>query len=215
MKTQLFNIISTLAIIAAFVPFLLVSVKKLWGEKAFLLIACYWMLNGIVNILSKIDSISTATLDLVTIVYNMLDIPLVLIVIHFASNNTTIKRFTKIGAPIMLIAQLLSFVTKGWNYDSAKYILAVGLLLVMILVVWEIALYMQKLQHSKNEKAMIFIHVSLLFAYGTFIIIYIFDYYINLSSSIDNFIIYYISTLVAVIIASIGYLAKASTRNFI
>ena len=105
---------------------------------------------------------------------------------------------------------------KGWNYDAAKYVLAAGLLMVLYAVVWEISRYMHKLEHTRHEKAMVFIHVSFLFAYGTFIIIYIFDYYIKVGvSSMDNFIIYYISSLIAIIIASIGYLAKGSKRNFI
>ena len=215
MKNQLYQVISVVAIVASFIPILLVSLKKLWKEPAFLLIALYWVLSGMVNILDKIDGISKPTLALVTIVYNMLDIPIILGIIYFTTASLTLKRYSRIAAPALLLAQLVSFFIKGWNYDAAKYTLAAGLVLVLIAVVWELSLYMQKLVHTRHEKAMVFIHVSLLFAYGSFIIIYIFDYYINMGSSTDNFIIYYISSLIAIIIASIGYLAKGSSRNFI
>lgn len=216
MKTQLYNIISVVTIVASFVPIVLVSIKKLWKESAFLLIACYWMLSGLVNILDKIPGISAEALRYTTIVYNMLDIPIVLGILFYTTSSKSIKKFTGVAAPLLLIVQFTIFLIKGWEYDSAKYILAAGLLFVMVAVVWEISLYMQKLHHTRHEKAMIFIHVSLLFAYGTFIIIYIFDYYIKTGvSTIDNFIIYYISSLVAITIASIGYLAKSSRKNFI
>jgi len=214
-KSQVYNIISVIAIIASFIPIVLVLVKKLWKESAFLLIALYWVLSGMVNILDKTGIAKTA-MDLITIVYNMLDIPIVLGLIYFTTKSFRIKRFTMIAAPALLVAQLISFMVKGWNYDAAKYVLAAGLLMVIYAVVCELSLYMHKLEHTRHEKAMVFIHVSFLFAYGTFIIIYIFDYYIKVgTSSIDNFIIYYISSLIAIIIASIGYLAKGSSKNFI
>jgi len=214
-KSQVYNIISVIAITASFIPIVLVLVKKLWKESAFLLIAFYWVLSGIVNILDK-SGIAKPTMDLVTIIYNMCDIPIVLGLIYFTTKSFRIKRFTMIAAPALLVAQLISFIVKGWNYDAAKYVLAAGLLMVIYAVVCELSLYMHKLQHTRHEKAMVFIHVSFLFAYGTFIIIYIFDYYVKVGvSSIDNFIIYYISSLIAIIIASIGYLAKGSSRNFI
>jgi len=204
-----------MAIIASFIPIFLVLVKKLWKESAFLLIAFYWVLSGLVNVLDKIG-IAKNAMDLITIVYNMFDIPIVLGLIYFTTKSFRIKRFTMIAAPALLVAQLISFMVKGWNYDAAKYVLAAGLLMVIYAVVCELSLYMHKLEHTRHEKAMVFIHVSFLFAYGTFIIIYVFDYYIKVgTSSIDNFIIYYISSLIAIIIASIGYLAKGSSRNFI
>ena len=215
MKSQVYNIISVTAIAASFIPIFLVLVKKLWKESAFLLIAFYWVLSGLVNILDK-TGIAKTTMDLITIVYNMFDIPIVLGLIYFTTKSFRIKRFTMIAAPSLLVAQLISFMVKGWNYDAAKYVLAAGLLMVIYAVICELSLYMHKLEHTRHEKAMVFIHVSFLFAYGTFIIIYIFDYYIKVgTSSIDNFIIYYISSLIAIIIASIGYLAKGSSRNFI
>lgn len=211
----MYNIISVVAITASFIPIVLVLVKKLWKESAFLLIAFYWVLSGMVNILDK-TGIAKPTMDLITIIYNMFDIPIVLGLIYFTTKSLRIKRFTMIVAPALLVAQLISFMVKGWNYDAAKYVLAAGLLMVIYAVICELSLYMHKLEHTRHEKAMVFIHVSFLFAYGTFIIIYIFDYYIKVgTSSIDNFIIYYISSLIAIIIASIGYLAKGSSRNFI
>ena len=216
MKDQAYQIISFIAIAASFIPIVLVFLKKLWREPPFLLIAFYWMVTGLINMVDKIPGISSKSLELVTIIYNMLDIPIILWIIYYTTSSVPVKKFTRIAAPGLLIAQLLNFFIKGWNYDSAKYVLAAGLLSVLVAVVWEISLYMHKLDHTKHEKAMVFIHVSLLFAYGTFIMVYIFDYYINVSaSSIANLTIYYISTFIAIIIASIGYVEKGSSRNII
>ena len=93
MKSQVYNIISVIAITASFIPLLLVLVKKLWKESAFLLIAFYWVLSGMVNLLDQ-SSISKPTMELVTIIYNMFDIPIVLGLIYFTTKSFRIKRFT-------------------------------------------------------------------------------------------------------------------------
>lgn len=214
MKNQFYQIISIIAIISYFIPLSIVVFKKLWKEKPFVLFAGYWGLNGIVSLLDKVPGIDKALLEKITVVYNMLDIPIVLGLLFIATSSASIKKFTKIVAPSFLLLQLINFMILGWNYGSAKYTLALGLLLILTCLVWEISLFMHKLEHTDHENAMIFIYVSLLFAYGTFIVIYIFDYYVTVSdSNIDNFLIYYISSLVAIIIASIGFLAKKTSRK--
>lgn len=163
-----------------------------------------------------IPSISKSQIEIITVVYNMLDIPIVLWIINNTTASERIRRFTKFAAPSFLLLQLINFSVKGWHYDAAKYVLAIGLLLVLSVVVWEIYLYMSKLEHSPHEKALIFIHVSLLFAYGTFVIIYVFDYLITIGyNSTGNFIVYYISTMIALAIASIGYFNIGTKRNLI
>lgn len=209
LKQQIFSILSIAAIIANFIPLLLVLIKKLWKEIPFVLFGIYWMIGGIVNLLDVIPGLSQDSREIITVVYNMLDVPMVLALLYFSTTSTTIRKFTRFTAPVFLAVQLVNFFSRGWNYDAAKYVMAVGLLLVLTVIIWEISLYMQKLEHTPQENALIFIHVSLMFAYGTFVIIYIFDYYIKVSNSgMDNFLIYYVSTLVAIIIASFGYLMK-------
>lgn len=211
MKDSVYQILSYVAITANFLPIVLVKLKRLWNERAFVLFALYWAFCGVINLLDIIPGISKAQIEVITVVYNMLDIPIVLGIIHYTSASAKIRQFTKVAAPSFLVLQLINFTVKGWHYDAAKYVLAVGLLLVLSVVVWEIYLYMSKLEHSRYEKAIIFIHVSLLFAYGTFVIIYVFDYIIYIgNASVGNFIVYYISTLIALAIASIGYLALGS-----
>jgi hypothetical protein len=49
----------------------------------------------------------------------------------------------------------------------------------------------------------------LFFEYGTFVVIYIFDYLLpGTSTSSDNFLVYYLSSLVALPVAICGFLIK-------
>ena len=90
MKTQLYQIISICAITASFVPIILVSVRKLWKEPAFLFIAIYWMLSGFINLIDKIPGITSKQLELMTVVYNMFDIPIVLGMEMLASKDLSL-----------------------------------------------------------------------------------------------------------------------------
>lgn len=215
MKDAIFNIVSILAQVAYFVPIVIVLGRKMWKEIPFLLFGLYWMISGLVNLLGNIPGISNEILEISTVVYNMIDVPMVLGILYVTTKSASLRRSISWAAPGFLVVQMLNFLIRGWSYDAAKYLLAIGILLVLIALLWEISLFMQKLEHNDHDRAMIFIHFSLLFAYGTFVIIYIFDYYITAASgSEDNFLIYYISSIVAIIIASVGYLTKKRGSRF-
>ena len=55
---------------------------------------------------------------------------------------------------------------------------------------------------------MLFIYTALLFEYGSYIVVYIFDYFIVPEDLADKLLVYYISTLIAVMIACFGFLTK-------
>lgn len=213
MKTQLYQILSILAIVAYFIPIVLVLVTKRWKETAFRFLSIYWSLNGLINLLGKIEVLDSAIYTKLTLVYNMMDVPLVMGILWWTTSSKSVKKMTSFIAPGLLLAQLTCFIIQGWEHESAKYVMAVSLVSILFLLFWEISIYMQKLEHSASENAMVFIHVSWLFAYGTFVVIYIFEYYVKISGAeIDNFLIYYISSLIAVTIASIGFSIRKGTE---
>src|SRR5690606_32599783 len=92
-------------------------------------------------------------------------------------------------------------------------------ILVLVVVIWEIILYLQKIEHSNRQNCKIFIYAALLFEYATFILIYLFDYiFIDSYNKKDSFFIYYISSLVALFIASCGFILfkkfEKNTMNY-
>lgn len=202
-----------MALVAYFLPLLLVLYKRLWREIPFLLFGLYWMLNGVVNLVDKITIFQPGTIEIIKVAYNTIDIPLVLLLVNYSTTSQSLKRYTRAAAPSFFGLEMVNFLLQGWNYNAAKYVMGLGLVLVLVAVVWVISLYMQKLEHSALEHALVFFHVSLFFAYGTFVIIYIFYYYVQITDSgIDNYLIYYFSSFVAVMIASYGYLVRKSSQ---
>jgi hypothetical protein len=213
LKNQIYEILSGLTIFAYFIPIFIVLFRQLWVHSAFLLFSVYWGLNGIVNGIKRYDLVAEDMKQLITLAYNMVDMPLVLVFIYLCSSSSGVRKFTQVSAPVLFFVGLINFILQGWNYPAAKYVMGLGLLMVMIAVIWEIGNYTLKLEHSSHEKTLLCFYVSLFFAYGTFVIVYIFLYYVRIrDAAVDNYLIYYFSSLIAIAISSFGFLRIRSIR---
>ncbi|WP_315822051.1 hypothetical protein [Paraflavitalea speifideaquila] len=108
-----------------------------------------------------------------------------------------------------MLFEIICLVHGGFRYASLKYVIGVGLIFLMTLVIWQISLYLQQVVHVAREKALLLIHGALLFQYGTYIVVYVFDYFIvDVADGVDKFLIYYISTIISIGIGSSGLLLK-------
>jgi hypothetical protein len=187
---------------------LIVLGKKLWPAVPFRLFALYWLVAAIVNLVEFIP-LSAYAMELYTVIYNLLDIPLVLAVFYFATTDAAVKKFTKIVAPALLLTGLVNCIIRGFTTDALEYVLGGELLIVLGVIIWEIILKLQKIKLTGHTKGLLLICAALFFEYGTFVVIYIFDYLLpGTSTPSDNFLVYYLSSLVALPVAICGYLIK-------
>jgi len=208
-KEQLYIIISLLAIVAYFVPILIVLTKQLWKDRSVFLFALYWLAGGLINLSDRIPGISYDAKMLMTVLYNMLDVPLLLLIFYYTTNSLQLKRFIKAITPVYIFIELVNSYFRGFGYESLKYVMGLGVIIALVVITWEVLGYLKKMEHSSREKAVIFIYAAMLFEYGTYIVIYIFDFYLTVDdSSNDTLLIYYISSLIGVSIASFGFLSK-------
>ena len=214
MKDQLFDIISVLAVIAYFIPITIVLINRLWKHRPFLLFASYWSLAGIVNLFDFIPGTTPGFRNTIGALYNMIDIPFMLFIFYFTSFSQKIRQFAKYSAISFILVEAINAYYNGISFQAIKYVVGIGVLLVLCVIISEIIYYLRKMEHSPLEKALLFIYSALLFEYGTYVIIYIFEYYITGSSVIDNLLIYYISSLVAIIIACFGFIIKQKKGGF-
>jgi hypothetical protein len=212
-KNQVYHVISLLAIVAYFVPIVIVMIKKLWHITPFVLFACYWLIGGMVNMIDLVP-VDKSIIEIFTVIYNTVDMPIVLAIFYLTTSSPAIKKFTRVVAPAFAVLELVNLVIRGVNYEALKYTLALGLIIVLTVILWEIILYLQKIEHTGLQKGLLFIYAALLFEYGTYIVIYIFDYYMEeASTTTDNFLVYYVSSLVAIVIATCGFLRKTLTNE--
>lgn len=214
MKDQVYQIITLLAIVAYYVPFLLVILKKMWKDTYFLYLGIYWLAGALVNTITSIPGIDTPSLEIIIVVYNMIDIPLILWILWYTSFSSTLAKILKVLIIVYIVTELILVLRIGVNYDAIKYIMGAGVLVVLGTLVWEITLYLQRIEHSNRERAMLVIYAALLFEYGSYMIVYIFEYLIfKPENKPDVLLIYYISTLITVSIACFGFLLKENKKS--
>jgi hypothetical protein len=192
---------------------LVVMVKKLWSAVPFRLFGLYWLVCALANLVEYIH-LSPRALDLYTVIYNLLDIPIILTVFYFSSSSPVVKKLVKIVVPALLGIGLANCIIRGFKTDVLEYVLGLELLIVLSLIVWEIILKLQHIRLTGQVKGLLLIYAALLFEYGTFVVIYIFDYFLpGTSTSSDNFLVYYLSSLVALPVAICGFLTKGIKKT--
>lgn len=199
---------SIVAVGLYFVPLLIVIIKKLWSQRAFRLFSLYWLISALVNVVEFLP-LPRETAMFLTVVYNMFDMPMVLGIICAITASSLIKKSLKIAIPLIFVAELISFGLYGFRYEALKIAMGGSLVLMLIVLVYEIVLKLQKIKIAGADKGMLLILAALFFEYGTYVVIYIFDYFLpNVSSPTDSWLVYYLSSIIALSVAACGFLVK-------
>lgn len=201
-----------LATVAYFLPILFVIFRKLWKDSYFLYLAIYWTAGAVVNSVTNIPGLSSSTLETIIVSYNMIDIPFILWILWYTSFSSNLAQVLKYIIIIYIVIELILIFSLGLTYDAIKYIMGVGVLIVLASLIWEIRFYLQQLEHSNREKAMLFIYAALLFEYASYICIYIFEYFVPADPA-DTLLIYYISTIIGISIACFGFSIKKNKES--
>lgn len=208
MKISIYQIVAILAVGLHFVPLLIVIVKKLWSAVPFRLFALYWLLCGLMNLLALMP-LPARTMEWVAVIYKLLDAPVILSVLYYSTKSIAVKKFTKLAAPALLAASLVNCIARGFTINVLEYVSGAGLLIVSGTIIWEIILKLQKIKLTAQAKGLLLIYAALLFVYGANAVIYIFVYFLpGTSSTTDNLLMYYLSSLVALPVTIGGFFIK-------
>lgn len=215
MKEQVYEFITILATVAYFVPVLIIVFKKLWKDVYFLYLGIYWLAGALINAIANLPGIGFPALEVMTVLYNMVDIPFILWILWYTSFSSSLAKLLRPVIVTYIVVELILVFTLGVNYETLKYIMGVGILVVLVTLVWEITLYLHRIEHSNRERSMLFIYASLLFWYGSYTVVYIYDYFVPPDDKMDIILIYYISSLIAVMIACFGFLLKKNKESVV
>lgn len=206
-KSQIYLVVSVLTIVLCFVPAVIVLLKKLWQATPFQFFAIYWIINGLVYSILRIKGIDKQIIEVIIVTYNALDIPMTASIVYFSASSSRLKKFIRLILGLFIVFEIGCLVQGGFRYEALKYVLGVGLLFMLTIIIWQISLFLQQVSHVTREKALLLIHGGFLFQYGTYIVVYVFDYFIvDVADNIDKFLIYYISTIISISIGSSGLL---------
>ncbi|RYG23166.1 MAG: hypothetical protein EOO01_44510, partial [Chitinophagaceae bacterium] len=218
MKEQLYLILNTVTLIAYYLPLAVVLLRRLHKDKPIILFACYWSVGGTINLLGSTGVVSISTFNFIRLVFNIIDTPFVFYVFLLNTNVSYLRRVLKTLIPVFLLVELANGIFRGFTDDSFKYLQGLGVFMVLGVLVAEIVAYFQKLDHTPREKAMSFLFLAVLFEYAVYVYYYIYEYFIYAYLATgeerqDMNIIYYASSLIAIIIASIGFFSGALRKQ--
>ena len=210
-NSLLFDVVSNLAIILCFVPFLFLGLKKMRKVNTYWVIGIYWLFNGLVNLPTAglIQSAAgRAILQRINNFYTFTETPMVLLAFAFASTGRWKRQL--IWVMLAFIAgESVLLAGRGYTMVSREWITGVGLALVLGYSVAGLWQYLKKMEHSRFEDSMVFVYAALLFGYGSFLIIYIFAHYRTGPAAVtynetDSFLLYYISLLLSACVTCTG-----------
>lgn len=212
MKTGLLPVLNLLISIVAiglcFIPMVLFWFKRLAPDKSYFLVAFFWLVNGITYTpeIFRWKWYRSVSND-ITLMYNLVDTPLILLIFYFAYKKK-IFRHLLIG---FLLFEIGMIAWKGYNFDSNTPIIGLGSLISLILNIWGISVFFQKMKHTAFENVMAFVNAGFIFYYGLFTVIYIFNY-INFSMVTLPYVTFinYLSITMANGLISYGFWRYAS-----
>ena len=201
--TVLNLILSIIAIGLCFVPMAIFWLKRLAPDRSYFFIALFWLINGITYTpeIFQWEWYRRMSND-ITLLYNLIDTPLMLLIFYFAFKK---KIFLRLLYGFLLFEAVM-IGWKGYNFDSNTPIIGLGSLISLVLNIWGISIFFQKMQHSPFQNAMAFVNAGFIFYYGLFSVVYIFNY-INFSRVTLPYVtlINYISIAIATGLISYGY----------
>ncbi|HSZ85748.1 MAG TPA: hypothetical protein VK787_06940 [Puia sp.] len=201
------SLISNIAIASCYLPVLMIVWKNLRYEKSLIAIAIYWLFSGLINLHSWVSFLqNSAWQNQITLIYNLLDGPLILLFFFFSANNSKRKMilYTIIS---FILFEIATIIITGYNLKSSTIIIGFDTFIALTLCITNITAYLSKLDHSSCENALVFINSSILFSYGVFIIIYFFSYLGFASTKTEKnevFLIYYISLFLSSLLTCYG-----------
>ncbi|RYF99952.1 MAG: hypothetical protein EOO02_15880 [Chitinophagaceae bacterium] len=212
MKLQFLHIVSWIALVAYHIPMIFVILKKLWKDTPILMFALYWSVGGITNLAGNLDFISAGAYRSITVVHNMLDVPFVLFIFMLNTNVPKIRSMSRVMIPFYLFVEIIIGFISGFKPESFNYMNGVGVLFIIAVTVMEVIEYFKKMSHTDREKATIFLFFALLFEYMSYLFVYLVAKYWkndepDPESEPDEMIIYYVSTLLGIIIACFGFMS--------
>jgi hypothetical protein len=204
----LYAVISNLAILLCFVPFLLLCWKKMRLVNTYWIIGIYWLFNGLIN-LPEIGffpfNLSHHWQEKLSFGYNFAETPMVLLIFAFAGSGRYRRQLQLLF--LLFIAWEVALITwKGYIPSSRILLIGSGLLMILVYSIVGLIQYVKKMEHSRFEHSMVFVYAALLFDYGSFVIIYVFAHIHSdgRGNGADSFLLYYISLLIAAAVTAMG-----------
>ena len=204
------------ASLSFFLPVAAIFYYKLYQHRSLMALLISYLITALYNLLSQTPfNISPEFLQNFGVVYNYLDIPLMLLsLLFFCPNKQKQKRVHIILGAFIIYEIVLAF-RFGLDPKAVIYIMGPGL---AIIVCYTFYLFVRHIKitivYGKNAGRTLMLS-SILFAYGCYGLVYYFYYIQRTPDVADAFLLYFISSITASVIMTMGlHLTQKRLKQF-
>ena len=197
--------IALLSAVALSLPLVLIVVLRLYTNKSFLALGIHYLLAFVYNLMtSGILDASVPWRRNLAISNNFLDVPLILIFLLYFTRSWRLSKqlLTALGAYI--IFEIITVVITGYNITATTIILGPGILIILSFCFFFFLKHIQVHHDHPQEPGKIVMLSTLLFSYGSYSLIYVFHYVLEMPYVNDVFLVYYLVTTFASVAMAIG-----------
>jgi hypothetical protein len=200
-----YTVMGTAATFGFLLPIAIIIRLRLYTCPALLVLMLNYSLSFIFNLMTcGILPVSASFQRAFGITTNILDTPMMLIVLLFFCSAPWKMRMLRFSLIAFIAYELVILFTKGFTIDSVVYILGPG---VGLIVIYSFVLFVQQIKdtivHNKRTGRSLMI-ASIFFSYGSYAFIYLF-YYIEKTNEVrDVFLLFFIASTISAVLMSFG-----------
>jgi hypothetical protein len=206
------RLILLLAVPLSFLPLIIYWWKRLAENRAYMVIAIFWMINGILYFpdIFHWNWYEPVTLRIL-LLYNLIDAPIICLIFYYVFQKRLFLYI--ILAFVAFEAAIIAW--KGFNLQSNNIIIAIGSLLCLGLNIWGISKYLKKVKPTREDSVLIFVFAGFIFYYGLIVDIVLISRYLKLTFTQGDplMLINYSAILVATVLISFGLIKYASPTD--
>ena len=196
------GIVSTVSL---FLPVIITLACGLFKNGSLLALLFSYLFSGVYSLFStNLLPASTPLNTTLGTISNYLDTPLILLVLLFFCNVKWERRVLYITMALFLFFEIIIAFVYGMQALSSTYILGFGTFIILVYSIYFFVYYGKLAIAQGKNVAKTFMSVSLVFAYGCFLVIYFLHYIQKTPAIADVFLMYYIINFIAAMLMSFG-----------
>jgi hypothetical protein len=210
---KLYTILAILATISYFLPLIMAGIRRLWQKPVYVLFALFFAWGGLVSLLCDHGLIrNDRFIAGLTRVYNLADGPLILLVMYLVSQHIRIKRAIPFALVLVIGMEVFMLLTAATKPLVETVVTGSVIVINIVFIVWEIMSYIGNVKHTREETNRMFIYSSLLFAYGSSIVLFVFEHIAKVRESDELYMIFFLSVIISQLIATAAYLRHQQVK---
>jgi hypothetical protein len=199
-------LITNIAILLSFAPFLLMLWKKLQYMRIYALVGIYWLTVALLNQFSWVGITDNWDIQSeLLFARNLIGSHFALIILIYCSKIHR-RNWASYSFLFYLVFELSALAIGGFRVVTGVVINGTGSVLIVTGSVLGLAGYFKEVEHTVQENSIAFIHSSFLFAYASVAMIYGLNY-LNITAVNDpnEFFLYYVGLLLSSLLTSYGF----------